>query len=180
MEKTGFFERNLKNKEFTIKEDYFNNSQEFVLLTVSGHLDTYNSSEFSGAIREFLELKPRKILILNISSVGYMLSTGIGAMVELNKFCITSKIKLYILGIQRNVEEVFELLGFKSFFNYIDELKNIKQENIKHSKFPIKKNCPHCDAAIKLNKTGSFRCKSCSNTIRVIEDLDGKIIVEKR
>lgn len=180
MDKTGFFKTfNSSKKEVVIEEGYFNGSPEFVILGVKGHLDNYNSNDFSSKVTEFIRLQERKVVVLDISEVNYMSSTGIGAMIQLNKFCIGNKIILYILGIQKNVEEVFSLLGFKTFFNYIKELKDIKEEKIQRSMFPKKIKCPYCSASILLQKTGSFRCKSCSNIFRVVEK-DGSIEIEKR
>lgn len=176
IEKTNFFkELNDSQKEISIEENYFNNSEFFVLLTVKGSLDTYNSTEFMDIITKFCQLKTRKVLVINIKEVSYMSSTGIGAFVQLNKFTAAEDIKLYIMGIQKNVDEVFSLLGFKSFFNYIVDLKDIKEEKIVRSKFPHKFKCPHCQATLKASKTGSFKCKQCDKPFRVIEKDTGEI-----
>lgn len=174
-----FQKLNNESKDISIEVKYFNNSEEYVLLKLTGFLDTYNSDDFSRAVVKFLEKKDRKILVIDISSVNYMSSTGIGAFTALNKYCHQSNIKLYILGIQKNVKEVFSLLGFQSFFSYIDELKDIKEEKIKRSKFPIKIKCPYCEASLVAQKTGSFKCKRCENIFRLTEKND-KINIEKR
>jgi anti-sigma B factor antagonist len=120
MESTEFFkEFNERNKEVEILEDYFNNSEEFIILKSIGLLDTYNSSQYYKTITQFLSLKPRKVCVMEITNISYMSSTGIGVFVELLKFCSDKKIVFYIMGIQTNVDEIFNLLGFKSFFNYI-------------------------------------------------------------
>lgn len=177
---TGFFEYfNNESKDVRIEEHYFNESEEFVLLKISGFIDTYNSTQFLREVTSFLEQKERKVLVLDLSGVSYMSSTGIGASVELNKFCIKNKIVLYFLGMQKSVKEVFSLLGFFSFFNYIDELKDIKEEKIHRSKFPATVQCPHCSKKYSIQKTGSFKCKGCTNMFRVIEK-NNEIIIEKR
>lgn len=178
LEKTNFFdELNSSNREVTIEENYFNNSAYFVLLSIRGIVDTYNSNEFMNGIMKFCELSEIKVLVINIKEVNYMSSTGIGAFVQLNKYCAENKIKLYVMGIQKNVGEVFSLLGFKSFFNYIIELKDIKEEKIVRSKFPHKFKCPHCNAVLQAQKTGKFRCSQCDKIFRIEEEDDGKISV---
>lgn len=177
LEKTKIFDKfNESGKEVTINENYFNNSPLFALLSVDGIIDTYNSQEFMRAIFDFCSFTERKVLVMNIKNVNYMSSTGIGALVQINKFCHESKIKLYIMGIQKNVDEVFSLLGFKSFFNYIIDLKDIKEEKITRSKFPYKFKCPHCNAELEAKKTGSYKCSQCQKIFRLAEE-NNKIVI---
>jgi anti-anti-sigma factor len=178
VKKTDIFnELNSAGREITIEENYFNNSEFFVLLSIKGIIDTYNSNDFMNSIMKFCKVVERKILVINIKEVNYMSSTGIGAFVQINKFCHEENIKLYIMGIQSNVGEVFSLLGFKSFFNYITELKDIKEEKIVRSKFPHKFKCPHCSASLEAKKTGAYKCSQCQKTFRVTEEKDGSIAV---
>ena len=180
LEKTNFFnDFNMSNKEVGISENYFNNSDEFVLIACTGFLDTYNSTLFMSTIQKFLSLKPRKIVVMDIASINYMSSTGIGSLVSLTKYCREKDVKLYIMGMQPNVAEVFSLLGFTQFFDYITELKDIKEEKIVRSLFPLKVKCPYCQSELVTKKIGSFRCPQCLNTFRVVEKY-GLISVEKR
>lgn len=178
--KTNFFDDfNNSSKEVKIEENYFNLSDEFVLLSISGIVDTYNSSLFLDTIKKFLDLKQRRVLVMDLNNVNYMSSTGIGAFVELLKYCTVNKTLLYLMKLNINVVEVFKLLGFSSFFNFIIELKDIKEEKIIRSLFPIQSKCIYCSTPLTLKKVGSFRCPSCSNTFRVVEQ-DGKVNIEKR
>jgi len=180
MEKTNFFEEfNNSNKELVINEDYFNNSYEFIILKVDGFIDTYNSTLFFNIIKNFINLASRKVCVIEMSGINYMSSTGIGSFVELLKFCTDKKIVFYIMNINNNIDEVFNLLGFKSFFNYIKELKDISNEKIKFSIFPAKVICPCCSAELTVNKIGSFKCSKCPGIFRITEK-NNKIIVEKR
>jgi len=178
MEKTNFFsEFNVSSKEVTIFEDYFNNSYEFLILKINGFIDTYNSDSFLESIKKFISLTERKVCIIEMSGINYMSSTGIGAFVELLKFCTEKKIVFYMMNINQNVDEVFNLLGFKSFFNYIKEIKDINDEKIKRSIFPAKIKCPSCSAELVVKKIGSFKCSSCSNVFRITEK-NNQIIIE--
>lgn len=180
IKKTDTFNKlNEEGREITIDEKYFNDSTLFVLLSIKGIIDTYNSNDFMDSIMKFCKITKRKILVVDIKDVNYMSSTGIGAFIQINKFCRKEKVKLYIMGIQSNVEEVFSLLGFKSFFSYITELDDIKEEKIIRSKFPYKFNCPYCKAVLEIKKTGAYKCAQCKNTFRVTEGKDGKIVVTK-
>jgi anti-sigma B factor antagonist len=177
---TGYFEEHKSEvNEVVIKELYLNNDKRFVVLDISGLLDTYNSSDFFRIIHRFLELEKRLVLVLDISKVNYMSSTGIGSCVEINKHCLKDNIKLYIKGMQKNVEEVFQLLGFYGFFNYIDELNDIKEEKIKRSLFPANIQCPYCSKKLKAQKTGSFKCPECLSAFRIVE-ANQEIKTEKR
>ncbi len=178
MEKTNFFsEFNVSSKGVTIFEDYFNNSYEFLILKINGFIDTYNSDSFLESIKKFISLTERKVCIIEMSGINYMSSTGIGAFVELLKFCNEKKIVFYMMNINQNVDEVFNLLGFKLFFNYIKEIKNINDEKIKRSVFPVKIKCPSCSTELIAKKIGSFKCSKCSNVFR-ITDKNNEIIIE--
>ena len=81
------------------------------------------------------------------------------------------------MNINQNVDEVFNLLGFKSFFNYIKEIKDISDEKIKRSIFPVKIKCPSCSTELMARKIGSFKCSKCSAIFR-ITDKNNEIIIE--
>jgi len=180
MKETNFFENfNNSKKEIIIEESYFNNSYEFILIKLIGLIDTYNSMQFFQIIKDFLELSERKVFILDLHKLNYISSTGIGIFVELLKFCNNKKIIFYLMNINQNINEVFNLLGFKSFFNIIKELKDINDEKIERSVFPLKLPCPHCKTELLLKKIGSFKCLRCSNIFRVIDN-NGEIRIEKR
>lgn len=179
-ENTGSFDYlNNGTNDISIKENYFNNSNKFALITIKGVIDTYNSAEFMKGVFKFCEIDERKILVISIKEVNYMSSTGIGAFVQINKYCREKNIVLHIMGMQKNVEEVFALLGFRSFFNFITELNDIKAEKIERSKFPTKIQCPHCNATLNGTKTGMFRCKQCQGVFRITVESDN-IVIKKR
>jgi len=180
LEKTGFFnDFNQSSKELNISENYFNASDEFVLLVMVGFIDTYNSNSFSTLTTNFLGLKSRKVVVIDITSINYMSSTGIGAFAALLKHCREKEIKLYIMGLQPNVYEVFQLLGFTSFFNFITDLRDIKEEKIVRANFPHNAKCPFCSALLIIPKVGSFKCTHCTKVFRV-QLKDENIIIEKR
>ncbi len=169
--KISFFDEfNKSEKEVTIEESYFNNSSKFVLLVINGCIDTYNSNDFLNIIIKFCKLHERSIIVLDGSGIHYMSSTGIGSFIELQKYCIEDKIMIYLLGIQQNIIEIFTLLGFKSYFNYINDLKDIKREKIIRSIFPYKFECLYCNARLVASKNGSIICTQCYSEMRVNTD----------
>ena len=180
LDKTGFFnDFNQSSKELNISENYFNASDEFVLLGTTGFIDTYNSNAFGGSVIKFIGLKPRKVVVMDVTGTNYMSSTGIGAFAGLLKYCREKEIKLYIMGLQPNIHEVFQLLGFTSFFNFISDLKDIKEEKIARAHFPMQIKCPFCSASLNVPKVGSFKCLQCTNIFRV-QEKNGETIIEKR
>ncbi len=65
---------------------------------------------------DFIALGSSKLLI-DLSRVNYLSSSGIGVLVELTKQTKKQGGDLALLNPQRNVEEVFAILGFAPFVN---------------------------------------------------------------
>lgn len=171
MKITNYFDKfNNSGKELIIKETYFNNNYKFVILSLDGQIETYNSPVFYKVIKDFLILEERLVLVLDINFIYYISSTGIGTLLQLDKDCKADGIKLYLMGIQKNIDEIFSLLGFKTFFSYITDLNDIKEEKIIRSVFPINIKCPHCQSELIILKTGAFKCKNCQGIFRVLEE----------
>jgi len=180
MEITNYFDKfNNSDKELIIEERYFNEDTRFVMLGLKGLIDTYNTIPFYDNIKKFLALEERLVLVLDMNSISYMSSTGIGIFLQIDKDCKAGNIKLYLMGIRKNVDEVFSLLGFKMFFNYITELNDIKEEKIIRSIFPQKIKCPNCGITLKISKIGAFKCTGCLKTFRIVEKNNNEIGVNK-
>lgn len=140
-------------------------SNNILEIDLNGSIDTYNSYESEKEIRETIKNSSAGNIVLNVIGVNYMSSTGVGAFVSLNKYCIENNKKLYILGMTNKVKEVFSLLGFLSFFKTIESIDEVGEEE--NSLFPISVNCPSCDKKLNIIKSGRFRCTSCKNIFRI-------------
>jgi len=87
-----------------------------VVLDLKGEIDLYNTPELKQAIDEHISKGKRKIII-NMSDVSYIDSSGIGALVS-----AASNLKKYggelkLVGLYGSVRKVFELTKLTSFFS---------------------------------------------------------------
>jgi anti-anti-sigma factor len=91
-----------------------------VVLKLAGHLETDNSHNATAAIRRTFELSPPpESLVLDLSSIVYASSTGIGAFSSILIECRQEGIQLHLANAGDNIRKVFDLLGFSSFFSFI-------------------------------------------------------------
>jgi anti-sigma B factor antagonist len=151
-------------------------------VTITGQIDTYNSHYFQQEMNKCLDAGYGK-LILDASGLNYMSSTGIGAFTYLLKATKQKNGEVVILNVQPKVMEVFQLLGFSSFFpiyysygeavshflpkkkaEIIEEAENV--EEIK-SVFPVILTCPACKNRMRASKAGRFRCSSCKVVVKI-------------
>lgn len=162
----------------TLKID--DTSENLTVASVSGLLDTYNSPHFTRKCNFLIDSGVSK-LVLDLSSTTYVSSTGIGAFVDLLKRVKPRGGNVVLVNVQPKVHEVFQLLGFTSFFSFEDSVKKAKAlfigetEEVK-SLFPKTFRC-RCGKRLKTSKPGRFRCPQCSSIITVLDT--GKASIAK-
>ena len=90
-------------------------------LLLSGDLDTDTSGGFQGFIIEFLQdIKPPFTLILDLSALSYISSTGVGSLTAILSETRKRRLGLSIYGIPKHIWSIIDLLGFTAFFPVID------------------------------------------------------------
>jgi anti-sigma B factor antagonist len=82
---------------------------------------------------------------------------------------------LVLVGMAKRVFEVFQLLGFSSFFNIektleeaIEMLKTQSKQDIE-GPFPKVFGCPICAKKLRASKAGRFRCSECKSILIINE-----------
>lgn len=135
------------------------------VIVLNGLIDTYNSSDFIKAFSEIVKNEKISSFVLDMENIHYVSSTGIGSIVNCLKQTQKENKKLYILKIQKKVDEVFKLLGFKSMFVFIDNIKEIHKS--KDSIFPTTIQCSKCGTKLKIIKPGRFKCSNCHIEIKI-------------
>lgn len=161
----------------------FKETNDIIIVTINGILDTYNSSAFSKNILELKDTMYKKI-ILNISGLTYVSSTGIGSFIQIKKEFsnLQLPISIVICGIIKKVKDIFDLLGFSSFFTIFENLEDaiLFYKNSEKSipatipvfvpkiDLPIKTIiCSFCKKRLISKKSGKFRCPNCKSIIIV-------------
>lgn len=148
-----------------------------LVIFLKGSIDNYNATFFSEKMESVLSSRYVNI-VFKCALLEYVSSSGIGVF---TKFYSTLKERggnLVFMDLQPKVLEVFQLLGFNSFFNIkatmaetIDFFKEPK--NTATSVFPFSFGCPMCSAKLRAFHPGNFRCSKCKAIFQV--DSDGKI-----
>ncbi len=91
-----------------------------LVVRVIGDLDTDNSQDFQKALGEALPAaKVLGGLILDLTELKYISSTGVGALTSLLVAARGFQLPFLIAAIPDRVKSIFDILGFTSFFDFI-------------------------------------------------------------
>ncbi len=149
-----------------------------MIIYVSGFLDTYNSNQF----QRKMALLPENgfvNLIFNLSGTSYVSSTGIGAFTEFLKMVKPKGGTIILTNVLPKVYEIFQLLGFTSFFTFttsIDSaLELLSKPTIEQITFPAIVQCPICSKKLKATRSGRFRCNGCKTVIAITEEAEVRL-----
>jgi anti-anti-sigma factor len=88
---------------------------------IDGRLDSNNSNDF----REFAssalpEAHAIGGMVVELSKVSYISSTGVGALTYLLAEAKRHEVPFYLQGMTEHTKAVFDVLGFTSFFSCVD------------------------------------------------------------
>lgn len=146
-----------------------------IIIRLAGLIDTYNSDFFRNQASKVVESGYRHIII-DASATTFMSSTGIGAFTALLRQIRQKQGSMTIFGMPAKIFEVFQLLGFSSFFQFCstreEALKMIDVDPAQRSVFPIQISCPVCNRKLRAVKSGRFRCSSCRVILAVNKEGD--------
>ena len=161
-----------KDESLRIKLQKVDEVEGCLVLTLSGYIDTYNSSFFQKRVQKAVEAGFTRLIFI-CSSLNYVSSTGIGSFAAFLKSVKPQGGDLVMLDIQPKVYEVFQLLGFSQFFNIkssleesIEFFRSIEPEYA-DAMFPKIFSCPICSKKLKATKPGRFRCSDCKTILAV-------------
>ncbi len=92
------------------------------VLDCSGYLDNENTPKFLIFCREvFLE---KKVLGLNLESLSYISSTGVGAFSSLGLEARHDQKLFFITGVPDSIKKVLSVLGFRDLIRNIDDIED--------------------------------------------------------
>ena len=87
-----------------------------------GEIDLRNSPRLRAALLEIATGKPRRV-ILDLSSVSYVDSSGIGTIVEFKRRVDPTGEVLVLVGLQARVRGVLEITRLDHFFRIMDTVE---------------------------------------------------------
>ncbi len=89
----------------------------YLIVTVSGKLDTIHAPQF-GKILEKLLLKKPECCLLDFSKVSFLSSSGLQVLLAGAKISRQEGITFGVFGMREMVEDVFKLSGFNQFIRH--------------------------------------------------------------
>ncbi|RMD92666.1 MAG: anti-sigma factor antagonist [Calditrichaeota bacterium] len=96
-------------------------NQNATIVSITGDVDLYSSPEVRKVLISLTEKKTKNILV-DLSRVSYMDSSGVATLVEGLQLMGKYKGKLILFGLEASVKEVFELSRLDKVFEiYPDE-----------------------------------------------------------
>ena len=139
-------------------------------ITTKGLIDTYNSPLFLQTTAKAMSLNLAKTVVFELQGLDYVSSTGIGSFLQVAKEAEKGGLGLFLVGTSQKVLDVFKLLGFSQFLNFVESEADIEKSKAPNSPFPASFACPHCAERLRATKAGKFRCPYCKNVVSVGED----------
>ncbi|HUW39391.1 MAG TPA: STAS domain-containing protein [Rectinemataceae bacterium] len=93
-----------------------------LVIRLDGALDTQNSGDFQAILAKALETaKERGALVLDLSRLNYISSTGVGALTQVLVESKRHQLPFFLCHISDQARSILDVLGFTSFFPVLDE-----------------------------------------------------------
>lgn len=87
-----------------------------VVVSVEGRIDAANAPLFEAHCKQKLADHQRKNLVIDLTTVDYLSSAGLRAVLSLGKQIPAVGGRMALCGIQGSVREIFEMAGFLDLF----------------------------------------------------------------
>ncbi|MGP1438120.1 MAG: STAS domain-containing protein [Treponema sp.] len=98
------------------------NSAKFQLLKISGAINSYTFGEFETKIFEAVKISD---VVLDMSSVSHLSSSGLGVLMSANEEGEEIGHKIYILQASNAVRLAIDFTGFSDMFNFIHSIEEV-------------------------------------------------------
>ena len=100
--------------------------QGVTIVHLSGEIDLHTSPQLRDRLLNLIDRKPQRI-ILDLSGVGYVDSSGVGTIVELKRRAMRTDSKVVLVGLQARVRSLFEITRLDKFFTITDNIDEARQ-----------------------------------------------------
>jgi len=94
-----------------------------LLFHLTGTIDTFNSEQFNNKINMLIDQGFIK-LIFHCGNIDYISSTGIGSFTSFLESVTKKDGEIVIINLQSKNYQIFQNLGFTSFFEFGDNLED--------------------------------------------------------
>jgi len=106
----------------------FEEKENFYLARLSGDFDVLNSGRIKNQILEKVSDTFSKDLLIDLTNVSYIDSSGLGVLIGLHKQCKLNGRKLKIFGLDKNLQELFSLTSLDKILNIYDTFEKAIEE----------------------------------------------------
>lgn len=102
------------------------------VIQVVGMIESYSASTLETEAEELIGSGSRNIA-MNFENVSYIDSSGLGALIRIQKTIARHKGALKFFGVRDTIQKVLRVSGLTSFFTICDTMHNCMQEFRGHS-----------------------------------------------
>jgi anti-sigma B factor antagonist len=92
------------------------------LIALHGEVDLHSSPKLRQTLLDVLEQNPTQHIVIDLTGVSYMDSSGVGTLVELKRKSERRKGRVTLVGPQPRVRSVFEITQLDKFFQIVESL----------------------------------------------------------
>jgi anti-anti-sigma factor len=98
----------------------------FLVLDLSGRLDTSNYGELEKNLLEVIE-RGEKNIVINCSELHYISSSGLRVFLMALKKITGAGGRFHLCSLQDNIREIFEIAGFNTIFSIFGSVDEATQ-----------------------------------------------------
>ncbi len=98
------------------------------LVFFDGDFDGYSEETIAGLQDEVDKSDPESRMIFDFSDLNYLNSFAIGQLVAWHNIMDTKHGKILIVGINKNIQDIFSVLGIESVFKIYSSLDELKAD----------------------------------------------------
>lgn len=107
----------------------FEDLDNYYLVKIFGDFDVLNSGEIKNKILEKVSDVVSKDLVIDLTNVSYIDSSGLGVLIGLHKQCKLNGRRLKLFGLNKQLEELFSLTSLDKILNIYNTFEDaIKKE----------------------------------------------------
>ncbi len=98
-----------------------------VIVRLKGEVDLRSSPDLRRRLTELVEPQAPKLVIMDLSGVDYVDSSGVGTIVELKRRALRTGGDVVLVGLQPRVRSVFEITRLDKFFKIAKSIDEARQ-----------------------------------------------------
>ncbi|TVQ59399.1 MAG: anti-sigma factor antagonist [Phycisphaerales bacterium] len=91
-----------------------------LIVTPTGDIDLHRSPAFRARLKDFASSKPKR-LVVDLSRVPYMDSSGVATLVEAMQIARRQSTELVLCGLQDKVRSIFEIARLDMVFKIVPD-----------------------------------------------------------